>query len=220
LNLRVQAYPWHLIEVDQILILLTMKAPVFLILFLGISGVQALHAQKTALLIIDMQEFYFPGGKLQLDNPEEAVMNAGLLLEHFRLFEWPVYHISHQAEEGSAIHYFVQPKEGEPLLTKDRVNAFSGTDLESMLRKDSVDRLVICGMQTHLCVEAAVRAAADLGFECWLASDACATRSLQFGEHIIPARQVHFSTLSTLQGTYAEVSNSQDIIRLLIPARE
>jgi nicotinamidase-related amidase len=64
-----------------------------------------------------------------------------------------------------------------------------------------------------MCVEAAVRAAHDLGFTCLLASDACATRALQFEEHIIPATNVHYSTLTTLQGSYARVATTEAIIR-------
>lgn len=169
--------------------------------------------QKSALLLIDIQEFYFPGGKMQLENPEAAGMNAGLLLEHFRNIGMPVYHVRHNFEPGGNIHSFVKPIEGEPVISKDEVNAFLNTDLLEVIRHDSVEQLVICGMQTHMCVEAAVRAAHDLGFSVLLASDACATRALQYKEHIITAKNVQYSTLSTLQGTYARVLSTDDIIK-------
>lgn len=172
-----------------------------------------LHGQKTALLIIDVQEFYFPGGRMQLENPEVAGMNAGLLLDLFRRNELPVYHVRHNFEPGGNIHPYVKPLPGESVFSKDQVNAFVGTDLLKTLQKDSIERLVICGMQTHMCVEAAVRAAHDLGFTCLLASDACATRTLQYEEHIVPADNVHFATLNTLQGTYAKVASTEEIIR-------
>ena len=178
-----------------------------------------LMAQKTALLIVDIQEFYFPGGRMQLVNPELAGMNAGLLLDHFRKNDMPVYHVRHNFEPGGDIHPYVKPQEGEPVISKDQVNAFNGTSLLEMMQADSVDQLVICGMQTHMCLEAAVRAAHDLGFNCLVASDACATRALQYEEHIISAQNVHNSTLNTLQGTYARVLTTDSIIKELFQSK-
>lgn len=172
-----------------------------------------LFGQRTALLIVDIQDFYFPGGRVQLENPEMAGMNAGLLLNQFRNHGFPVYHVRHQFEPGGEIHAYVEPMEGEPVITKQQVNAFLDTDLLSLLRKDSVEQLVICGMQTHMCVEAAVRAAHDYGFKCILAEDACATRALQYQEMIIPARNVHYSTVSSLEGTYATIVTTEAFLK-------
>ena len=184
-----------------------------LLLLLLSTGTHLLMGQKTALLIVDVQEFYFPGGRMQLENPELAGMNAGLLLDHFRNSEMLVYHVRHNFEPGGDIHPYVKPLGDEPVISKDQVNAFVGTGLLEMMQQDSVEQLVICGMQTHMCVEAAVRAAHDHGFICLLASDACATRALQFEEYIIPAKNVHYSTLNTLQGSYARVITTDAIIR-------
>jgi nicotinamidase-related amidase len=182
--------------------------------FVITAGIQ-LNGQRTALLLIDIQNFYFPGGKLQLENPEVAGMNAGLLLDQFRKKGWPVYHVRHNFEPGGEIHAYVEPLPSERVVSKDEVNAFLETDLLAFLRADSVQQLVICGMQTHMCVEAAVRAAHDLGFSCVLVEDACATRALQYEENIIPARYVHYSTLRTLQDTYAEVVTTEVFLREL-----
>ena len=191
-----------------------MRFQLFAILVFMLSGMPfQLHGQKTALLIIDVQEFYFPGGRMQLENPEVAGMNAGLLLNLFRTKAYPVFHVRHNYEPGGNIHPYVKPLPGELVFSKDQVNAFTDKDLLKALRSDTVENLVICGMQTHMCVEAAVRAAHDLGFSCVLASDACATRTLQYEEHIISAASVHYSTLNTLQGSYARVESTEDIIR-------
>ena len=184
-----------------------------IIILLLVPGTHLLMGQKTALLIVDVQEFYFPGGRMQLENSEVAGMNAGLLLDHFRTNEMLVYHVRHNFEPGGDIHPYVKPLGDEPVISKDQVNAFSGTGLLEMMQRDSVEQLVICGMQTHMCMEAAVRAAHDFGFSCLVASDACATRALQFEEHIIPAKNVHYSTLNTLQGSYARVITTDAIIR-------
>ena len=171
------------------------------------------YGQKSALLLIDIQDYYFPGGKLQLENPEMAGMNAGLILDHFRKRKIPIFHVRHNFEPGGNIHQYVKPIAGEPVISKDQVNAFIDTELLRMLQADSIEQLVICGMQTHMCVEAAVRAGHDLGFTCLLVTDACATRALQYEEHIIPAKNVHYSTIKTLQGSYARVLSTEDLIK-------
>jgi nicotinamidase-related amidase len=191
-----------------------MRTPFRSLLFVVLLSVTSLaSAQKSALLLIDIQDFYFPGGRLQLENPEMAGMNAGLILDHFRKIELPVFHVRHNFEPGGNIHHYVKPEPEEPVLSKDQVNAFLDTDLLSLLKSDSIEQLVICGMQTHMCVEAAVRAAHDLGFSCILVSDACATRALQYEEYIIPATNVHFSTIKTLQGSYARIVDTEGLIR-------
>jgi nicotinamidase-related amidase len=188
---------------------------IFLLLLVVSGSSLSILGQKTALLIVDVQEFYFPGGRMQLENPEIAGMNAGLLLDHFRKSEMPVYHVRHNYEPGGNIHPYVKPIGDEPVFSKDQVNAFRGTGLLEMMQRDSINKLVICGMQTHMCVEAAVRAAHDYGFTCLLVSDACATRALQYEEHIIPAKNVHYSTLNTLKGTYARIVTTDALIKEL-----
>lgn len=205
-----------LIGYNQFLKLPTMRLQILSFLMLLFLGMPLdLQGQKTALVIIDVQDFYFPGGRLQLENPEVAGMNAGLLLDHFRKHGMSVYHVRHNFEPGGDIHPYVKPAGDEIVISKDQVNAFQGTGLLEMLQEDSVVNLVICGMQTHMCVEAAVRAAHDHGFTCLLASDACATRALQYEEHIISAKNVHYATLNTLKGSYARIATTEAIIREL-----
>jgi len=171
------------------------------------------HGQKTALLLIDIQDFYFPGGRLQLENPEIAGMNAGLILDQFRKNDMPVYHVRHNFESGGNIHQYVKPQDGETVISKDEINAFLEEELLDKLQEDSIQQLVICGMQTHMCVEAAVRAAHDLGFSCLLVSDACATRALQYEEHIITAKNVQYSTLKSLQDGYARIITTEALLK-------
>jgi nicotinamidase-related amidase len=173
---------------------------------------QAGMAQRTALLLIDIQEFYFPGGFLELEEPEAAGKNAGLILERFRQEGMPVIHVRHNVNSGGGIHKSVEPRKGEVLISKDHANAFLDTPLQDILQADSIEQLVVCGMQTHMCVEAAVRAASDLGYKCWVVDDACATRTLQHGNATIPATQVHHSTLASLVGAYATVIQVEQLL--------
>ena len=185
-------------------------------------------AQKlddAALIVIDIQAFYFPEGMVPLKGPEAAAKQAARVIAAFRAAGRPVIHVQHLPkdvdtpdptgiQEQYRIHADVLPAKGEIVVGKHHANSFRDTELLAILRELGVETLVVTGMQTHMCVEAAVRAAHDLGFTCMLASDACATRALQFEEHIIPAASVHYSTLNTLQGSYAKVATTEAIISM------
>jgi len=181
------------------------------------------------LLVIDVQNFYFPGGALPLAAPEAASRNARALLEAFRARGWPVVHVLHLAKGQAAAspalgdpqfqaHPDVMPRPGEPVVGKREANAFVGTDLLAVLRSLGTTRLVVAGMQTQLCVEAAARAARDLGFEVTVVHDACATRPLAFGGVEVPAAQVHAAALAALSGSYATVVSTATMLAGLPPA--
>ena len=164
---------------------------------------------RTALLLIDIQEFYFPGGRLPLENPEAASEKAALVLKLFRDQKLPVIHIQHYG--GSPIHSNVAPLPGEKVITKQEANAFDRTDLLEYLKSLHVKRLVLCGMQTHMCLEAATRAAYDYGFNCVVVQDACATRALKWGDRTVSAADVHASTLASIDRFYGKVVNAADL---------
>lgn len=170
---------------------------------------------KTALLLIDIQNFYFPGGRSPLVNPEEASLKVSKLLNRFREKNLMVIHIRHNTQPGGEIHKYVKPLETEKVISKDHANSFKDTDLLAYLREHEIKRLVICGMMTHMCVEAATRAAHDFDFECIVVHDACATRSLKFQDREIPAEAVHYSTLASLSRYYARVVDTETFLKEL-----
>jgi nicotinamidase-related amidase len=174
------------------------------------------------LLLIDLQNDYFPSGRAELVNGEAAVKNAALLLDLFRRQGLPVIHVQHVSTRpgatfflpetaGVEIHNAVTPKPGEVVIRKHYPNAFRDTALPETLQKSGERELMIAGMMTHMCVDSSVRAAHDLGFTCTLAHDACATKDLRFGETIIPARQVHDSFVAAL-GMFARVAATSSIL--------
>ena len=176
------------------------------------QGNRMIACDSTAILLIDIQMFYFPGSPGALVNPEEASLKAKQILEKSREQGVTVIHVRHESQTGGDIHPNVLPIEGEKVITKREVNSFAGTDLLEFLQQTGISHLIICGMMTHMCVEAATRAAHDLGFRCTVVSDACTTRDLRFGDHIINARDVHLSTLATLQKTYATVLSVRELL--------
>jgi nicotinamidase-related amidase len=177
----------------------------------------------TGLVLIDIQNDYFPGGKMELEHSQEAGLVAGRLLDFFRVQKLPVFHIQHIAIRpgatfflpntvGMEIHSSVKPLEGEPVLQKHFPNSFRETGLLEALRQATIDRLVVAGMMTHMCVDATTRAATDYGYDCWIAQDACATRSLKFGERVVAAPDVHAAFLAALNGSYGKVLLAEGII--------
>lgn len=181
----------------------------------GQSSLDELDKEHTALIIIDIQEFYFPGGSLPLVEAEMASANAGKILNAFRKQKMLVVHVRHNASSGAEIHADVKPAEGEKIITKDEVNAFSGTDLLDYLKQNEIEDIVFVGMQTHMCLEAATRAAHDYGFNCIVVEDACATRDLKYGEDITLAKDVHNATLSTLSHTYARIMTKKEFLNYM-----
>jgi nicotinamidase-related amidase len=173
---------------------------------------QSQQKSKTALLIIDIQNFYFPNGSLPLFEPEKAALNTQKILKKFRNNNLTIIHIKHNTSSGNEIHEFVKPIEGEKVINKDKANSFVNTDLLEYLKENNITDLIICGMQTHMCVEAATRAASDYGFNCTVIEDACTTRDLKFGDNTVRAKDVHSSTLSTLNETYAEILTTQEYL--------
>jgi nicotinamidase-related amidase len=180
---------------------------------------------KTALILIDFQKDYFPGGKHPLVNPLEAAQKAYMILQCFREHGGHHVHIQHiskkpdatyftPGDRGTDIHDSVAHFEGEPIVYKHEKNAFLNTDLLELLKSWEIERVVICGMMTHLCVDATARAAYDLGFQVIVAEDACATRDLQYGDTTIPAEHVQKAFLAALK-SYGKVMKSEEILALL-----
>lgn len=180
---------------------------------------------KTALILIDIQKDYFPGGRYPLVNPLEAAQKAYQLLQCFREHNGRHVHIQHISKEpaatffisgdrGTDIHDSVAHFEGEPIVYKHEPNSFLNTNLLELLHSWQVDRVVICGMMTHMCVDATARAASDLGFEVIVAADACATRDLKYGDTLVPAEHVHKAFLAALE-SYGRVMKTEEILALL-----
>jgi nicotinamidase-related amidase len=176
----------------------------------------------SALVVIDIQNDYFPGGAMELEGAEAAAAKAGTAIKSFREKNLPVVHIRHLSvrpgatfflpgTHGAEIHPLVQPLAGETVIEKNFPNAFRNTGLKEFLDKKDIKNLVVAGMMTHMCVDASVRHAADLGYKITLLGDACATRAQSYGGETVPARQVHAAFLAALNGFYAKVVNTHEL---------
>lgn len=175
---------------------------------------------KQALIIIDIQNDYFEGGKYPLYQPQEAALKAKSILEQCRQYSIPVIHIQHinpagapffePNTEGVKINDLVKPQPGETIVTKHYPNSFLETTLKEELDKLQIKQLIIVGMMTHMCIDTTTRAAKDLDYECTLIADCCATRNLEYNNHQIDAMAVQTAYLAGLNGTFAKVINYSD----------
>ena len=175
------------------------------------------------LLIIDIQNDYFSGGKMELVGSAEAAKNAALVLRHFRDAGLPVIHVQHIALSptatffvpdtfGAEIHESVAPFGDEPLVVKHYPNAFRETGLKKLLDDLLVTELTVVGMMTHMCIDTTVRAANDMGFKVTLVGDACATKDLEFNGVTVPAASVQAAYLAAIDGSFAAVTEARSLV--------
>jgi nicotinamidase-related amidase len=178
--------------------------------------------KETCLLLIDIQADYFPGGKMELVNPEAAAFNAAELLSYFRKNHMPVIHIRNEAvhegatflvkgTSGTDIWSSVIPKDDETIITKNFPNSFRNTNLKETLEKLKISSLVICGMMTQNCVSSTVRAAWDYGYSMTLIWDACATRAFDSPSGFrVSDENMHHAHIAALS-RFADVRNTAEV---------
>ena len=175
------------------------------------------------LILVDIQNDYFAGGRMELVGMEAAGEKAGQLLTFFRDKRWPTFHIQHISDrqgasfflpdtKGAEIHAAVSPRPEDPVIQKHYPNSFRETQLLDTLKSTGVESVVICGAMSHMCIDATTRAAADFGFRCTVVHDACATRNLDFGNKKILAEDVHSAFMAALGSACAKVISCKDLI--------
>jgi len=180
---------------------------------------------RTTLILVDLQ--------LAVDDPRwarhglrnnpGAEQAAAALLARWRRIGWPIVHIRHDSTEpdstykpGGPGHAFkpeVMPAAGEAIIAKQVNSAFIGTDLQRHLRDIDAPALVILGVITNNSLEATVRNAGNLGYTVFVPEDACFTYGWKdLRGKLWAAEDVHALSLANLQGEYATVTSSAEIL--------
>lgn len=181
--------------------------------------------KKRALIAIDIQNDYFPGGKWTLHEMEAAADNAARVLAAARRAGDLVVHVRHEfptteapfftpGSEGAKTHQKVLPQTGETVILKHHVNAFLHTNLKELLDQNGIQEVVIIGAMSHMCIDAATRAASDFGYQVIVVHDACASRDLAFLGTVIPAHLVHAAYMSALGFAYAKTLSTDEFLAL------
>ncbi len=167
-----------------------------------------------AIVVIDLQNEYWPDGNLPLENIEGAAANAARVISHGRKAGDLIVNVRHEmpgapvfvpGSKGVEINKVVAPGEDEPVVTKTFPNAFRDTGLKALLDEKGIENVVVVGAMSHMCVDATVRAANDFGYKTVTVHDACATRDLGFDGTTVPAAHVHAAIMAAFEFAYGEV---------------
>jgi nicotinamidase-related amidase len=178
---------------------------------------------KSALIVVDIQNDYFPGGKWPLVGVDAAADNAARIINATRDAGDLVVHIRHEFtsddapfftpnSEGAKLHPKVLNQPNEPVVLKHFVNSFRETELKQILDQHGIEELVVVGAMSHMCVDGLTRAAADMGYKVKVIHDACASRDLAFNGTTVPAAHVHAAFMAALGFAYAEVISTQELL--------
>jgi nicotinamidase-related amidase len=180
----------------------------------------------TALVVIDAQQEYFaPLGKVVLPDGPAAVKRIARALAWARAEKVSVIHIVHESRKAGAaifapgspalaVHPDAAAVGDEPVYTKHLPGSFTGTPLEETLRKHGVERVIVAGFMTQMCVDTTTRQAAHLGFSVTVLSDATAAKSVVGPDGAtIAADLVHRTHLGSLNGFLAEIKTTADLAR-------
>ena len=174
---------------------------------------------KKALIIIDMQNDYFAGGKMELVGIDEALSNTLRLIEFAKEQKYEIFFIQHISlranasffllkSEGVELHRALHTQDGS-FIKKHYPNSFRKTTLIQELEDKGIKNLIVCGAMTHMCVDTTVRAGFDLGFQIELVTDSCATKDLVFNDEVIPAKDVHNAFMASLDGIFCELKTTE-----------
>ena len=180
---------------------------------------------KQALLVIDVQNDYFDGGKMPLSNPESALSNINLLENKFRAQKLPIIYIQHikhmknadffeAGTIGANLHKNLTVDCDDIIIEKHFPNSFLETNLLETLQNLEIEQLVITGMMTHMCVDSTTRAARELGFQPILVSDSTATKALEFDEKLVKSDDVQASFLAALSN-FATVVATKEALNMI-----
>lgn len=142
-----------------------------------------------ALLVIDLQNDYFPGGKFPLWNTDTVLENIERAINRAKASGIPVIHIQHIAKQGMA-PFFNEGTPGAeihprilaaapdaPIVVKDYADSFEKTNLEETLSKLGVTELLVCGMMTQNCVTHTAISKAVEKYDVTILPDCCTTVS-------------------------------------------
>ena len=177
-----------------------------------------------ALIVVDVQNDYFPGGKWTLSGMDAAAANAAKLIAAARAAGDLIVHIRHEfptadapffapGSTGAQTHSTVQNREDEDVIVKNQINSFRDTKLKEILDRNDIRDVVICGAMSHMCIDAVTRAANDFGYKCTLIHDACAARDVEFNGMKVPAEYVHAAFMSALGFAYAKAVSTEEFLQ-------
>jgi len=175
---------------------------------------------NTALLVIDVQNFFFHEMR-PIYIGEEVVSKIKALISKARVSGVPVIYIQHLVGDKSgiqidgtplgAIHQAIAPTENDLVICKTTPDSFLGTNLDEVLKEMGIKKLIVTGFQTEFCVDTTCRRAFSLGYQVVLAGDAHST----YDNPVLSAEQIRLQLAyiySFNPDWFAEVVRSENIL--------
>lgn len=199
-------------------------------------GLFKFNHTNTALLLIDLQnDFCHPEGTASrrgknIQSFQDVFQQMLKLLEFARNLDMPIIHVISEHSEwtsspsqkerygrkrqnenlsycepgswGADIYHLFKPLQNETIVKKHRYSAFLHTDLELILRANEIEHVMIIGLYTNVCIDSTARDAYMRDFAVTVPSDCVVSDD----------KKKHQYALKLLQGTFAEVVSSREII--------
>ncbi len=137
-----------------------------------------------ALLVIDVQIGAFDGKLLPaIPMGDDLLSKIEILIGAARKSDVPVIYIQHCAADGLLvkdteawpIHPLLAPRLGDLVIEKQASSAFENTELDDALSKESIEGIILCGLQSELCISNTALDALDSGMRVYVCSDAHST---------------------------------------------
>ena len=191
--------------------------------------------EKTALITIDFQNLFVEGYAIAAPTALEAIELTNRLAGVCRTANIAVIHIAHQLRPdhsnmgvladvvptirserlltGGApsadLHPALDIQDSDWIVIKPRIGAFTGSDLELILRARGIDTLIFAGVATGVCVDTTARQAALLDFKTIMLSDGTATSGMEG----YSAEELQRMTLAIFNMNFGQVATVDDVIR-------
>jgi nicotinamidase-related amidase len=189
---------------------------------IGILAHMSTPRDPRALVIIDMQRGINDPRFGRRNNPETEE-NIARLLAAWRAAGAPVVHVRHVSrspdsvfwpgQPGAEFQHQFAPRDGEHAVEKNVPDAFIHTGLERWLRVRDIRGVVIVGVITNNSVEATARSSGNLGFDTVVVSDAAFTFDKRdYAGTARSAEEVHAMSLANLDGEYATIAKTQQVL--------
>ncbi|WP_308799161.1 cysteine hydrolase family protein [Agromyces silvae] len=181
-------------------------------------------SDTAALIVIDVQQGFDDPAWGPRDTPD-AEANIGRLVAAWTDASRPVVLVRHDSRSpgsplapgtpGNALKAVVADAPHDLFVTKHVNSAFYGDpDLDAWLRDRGIDELVVCGIQTNMCVETTARMAGNLGYRVVLPIDATHTFDLEGpgGLRLSAAELSRATAVNLAGGGFAEVVTTSDLL--------
>jgi nicotinamidase-related amidase len=191
----------------------------------GATATTSLTAKQTAVIVIDIQNEYFPGGKMPIPDGMQALKNSKRIVEFAHKNSMPVFFVQHLGDadgplfaKGSRFaefHKDLQPGKGDRVISKATPSSFVGTDLQKQLDSLGIKQLIVTGLMTHMCVSSTARDAVPLGYSVIIPEDATATRDLAAWDNtVVDHKVLQKSALAGVADVFAEIKTTDAVLAM------